>query len=238
MLISTWHYYYYCLIITGKNIIDGHLVCVTLLLFLQPNMSGKVDNNSKMFFSSKKKRNVEKGMLKGIKGEEKNVKIIFDEENDEVQESFKKIKRDPELKESFQSLEVNKEKLKMEEIISLEFDYWVGIGYRKKVDGFKKSTTIKQFLQIAKEKCSDLTNVPVDNLFFVKDDFIIPHRFSFLDLQEFSETYKISFDFGQVKPNSIGKVVERGWYDKNRHIFPASKWTVLNVDSKNTLLLF
>lgn len=44
---------------------------------------------------------------------------------------------------------------------------------------------------------------------------------------------------GSNAQSHAGKVVERSWYEKNKHIFPASRWEVFdpekNVSSYTTL---
>ena len=37
---------------------------------------------------------------------------------------------------------------------------------------------------------------------------------------------------GGVVQSHAGKVVERHWYDKNKHIFPASRWEIYDPTKK------
>jgi len=79
---------------------------------------------------------------------------------------------------------------------------------------------------------------------YVKEDLIIPHDISFYDLIATKARGKSGplFNFGvhdDVRLGTIdvrvekdeshpGKVVERRWYDKNKHIFPASRWEIFD----------
>lgn len=68
---------------------------------------------------------------------------------------------------------------------------------------------------------------------------IIPHSYTFYDLVICKAQGKSGplFDFNAEEDmhvakdaseeqidNHAGKVVERHWYDRNKHIFPSSKW--------------
>jgi protein FAM50 len=58
---------------------------------------------------------------------------------------------------------------------------------------------------------------------------IIPHHFSFYELlmaRKAEGAAGALFDFGEDAGGHAAKVCERRWYEQNRHIFPASKWTV------------
>ncbi|KAL3614004.1 hypothetical protein CASFOL_042078 [Castilleja foliolosa] len=37
---------------------------------------------------------------------------------------------------------------------------------------------------------------------------------------------------GKSGPSHAGKVVERHWYEKNKHIFPASRWEIYDPTRK------
>merc|ERR1711976_88783 len=82
---------------------------------------------------------------------------------------------------------------------------------------------------------------------YIKEDFIIPQHNTFYELN-FNKTQRKSgllFDFGveeelyiqfdttkEKADSHLGKVVERHWYEKNKHIFPASKWDVYDICKK------
>uniref|UniRef100_A0A914N7H5 Protein FAM50 homolog n=1 Tax=Meloidogyne incognita TaxID=6306 RepID=A0A914N7H5_MELIC len=116
------------------------------------------------------------------------------------------------------------EKEKNEEIM-VAFCYWDGSSHRRDFKT-KKGTTIAQFLQ----KALDM---------FIKEDLIIPHFYTFQDfiktrqmgktgpLWQFESVGEIrvrqdaALDVGESHPV---KVVLRSWYEKNKHIYPASRW--------------
>ncbi|CAJ0589812.1 unnamed protein product [Cylicocyclus nassatus] len=128
------------------------------------------------------------------------------------------------------------------EEITVAFAYWDGSSHRKNLK-VKKGNTISQFLgwaiEVLKKEFTELkTSVP-ENLMFVKEDLIIPHFYTFQDfivtkamgktgpLYEFDAAGDVrirqdaALDCGEAHP---AKVVLRGWYEKNKHIYPASRW--------------
>eukprot|EP00976_Prorocentrum_cordatum_P003996 78117-Prorocentrum_minimum.AAC.1 len=57
----------------------------------------------------------------------------------------------------------------------------------------------------------------------VRSDSYVLHLFNF----DVHEDVRMVNDASVEKDEShAGKVVERHWYDKNKHIFPASRWEV------------
>ncbi len=75
----------------------------------------------------------------------------------------------------------------------------------------------------------------------MKEDLIIPQHFSFYDLIvtkargksgplfhfDVHEDVRLLSDATVEKDESHpGKVVERRWYERNKHIFPASRWEI------------
>ncbi|EPB72995.1 XAP5 protein [Ancylostoma ceylanicum] len=128
------------------------------------------------------------------------------------------------------------------EEITVAFAYWDGSSHRKNLK-VKKGNTISQFLgwaiEVLKKEFTELkTSVP-ENLMFVKEDLIIPHFYTFQDfivtkamgktgpLYEFDAAGDVrirqdaALDCGEAHP---AKVVLRSWYEKNKHIYPASRW--------------
>jgi protein FAM50 len=86
-----------------------------------------------------------------------------------------------------------------------------------------------------------LRSVSSDGLIYIKEDLLIPHQYSFYDLIVTKARGKSGplFDFGvhddvrliddvrvEKSDSHPGKVVQRRWYDQNKHIFPASRWEV------------
>ncbi|KAK3093004.1 hypothetical protein FSP39_009904 [Pinctada imbricata] len=133
------------------------------------------------------------------------------------------------------------EKLKNEEI-EVTYSYWDGSGHRRQVR-MKKGNSIQQFLQKCLEglrkEFNDLKTVTVDQLMYIKEDLIIPHHYTFYDFIVTKARGKsgplFSFDVHDdvrlINDASIekdeshaGKVCLRSWYERNKHIFPASRW--------------
>ena len=130
-----------------------------------------------------------------------------------------------------------------EELLEITYSYWDGSGHRRNVT-CKKGDTIVEFLEkvrkdLAKE-FREMANASSDALLYVKEDLMIPQDISFYDLIVTKARGKsgplFSFDVHddvRVGPldrrvekdeSHPGKVVERRWYEKNKHIFPASRW--------------
>jgi protein FAM50 len=129
-----------------------------------------------------------------------------------------------------------------EEEIQITFSYWDGSGHRKVVS-VKKGHTIYQFLQKAldmlKQDFHELRVMTADNLMYVKEDLIIPHHYTFYDFIvtkargksgplfsfDVHEDIRLLSDVSVEKDEShAGKVLLRSWYERNKHIFPASRW--------------
>ncbi|KAF7720900.1 hypothetical protein EC973_005788 [Apophysomyces ossiformis] len=164
--------------------------------------------------------------------------------------------REREEKERQEREELRKEWLKKQEeikkeTISITYSYWDGSGHRKMVQ-CKKGDTISQFLDACRQQFPELRGVNVDNLLYVKEDVIIPHHYTFYDFIinkargksgplfnfDVHDDVRLINDATVEKDEShAGKVVERGWYEKNKHIFPASRWEVFDPE-KNRFFAF
>lgn len=133
------------------------------------------------------------------------------------------------------------QKLKEEEI-EITFSYWDGSGHRRVVR-MKKGDSIYQFLQACLETLrkdfNELRSVSADQLVYVKEDLIIPHHYTFYDFIvtkargksgplfsfDVHEDVRLIADASVEKDEShAGKVLLRSWYERNKHIFPASRW--------------
>ena len=133
------------------------------------------------------------------------------------------------------------EKIKSEEI-EVTYSYWDGSGHRRQ-SRMKKGNSIAQFLarcleQLRKE-FHELKTASVDQLMYVKEDLIIPHHYTFYDFIVTKARGKsgplFSFDVHddirlvsdariEKDESHAGKVCLRSWYERNKHIFPASRW--------------
>ncbi|XP_053552042.1 protein FAM50A [Bombina bombina] len=148
-----------------------------------------------------------------------------------------------------QEWERKQEKIKSEEI-EITFSYWDGSGHRRTVK-MKKGNTMQQFLQkaleILRKDFSELRSAGVEQLMYIKEDLIIPHHHSFYDFIvtkargksgplfnfDVHEDVRLLSDATVEKDEShAGKVVLRSWYEKNKHIFPASRWEPYDPEKK------
>ncbi|XP_074602256.1 protein FAM50 homolog [Brevipalpus obovatus] len=140
--------------------------------------------------------------------------------------------------------EEKQEKVKNEEI-EITFSYWDGSGHRRSVM-MKKGNSIYQFLQrcleLLRKEFHELRSVTADQLMYVKEDLIIPHHYTFYDFIitkargksgplfsfDVHEDIRLVSDASVEKDEShAGKVLMRSWYERNKHIFPASRWEAL-----------
>ncbi|XP_074134235.1 LOW QUALITY PROTEIN: protein FAM50A [Sminthopsis crassicaudata] len=150
-----------------------------------------------------------------------------------------------------QEWEAKQEKIKSEEI-EITFSYWDGSGHRRTVM-MKKGNSMHQFLQkalvILRKDFSELRSAGVEQLMYIKEDLIIPHHRSFYDFIvtkargksgplfnfDVHDDVRLLNDATVEKDEShAGKVVLRSWYEKNKHIFPASRWEPYDPEKKWT----
>jgi protein FAM50 len=130
------------------------------------------------------------------------------------------------------------------------FSYWDGAGHRRS-QTVRKGNTIQQFLQkcldVLRSEFNELRVATVDQLMYVKEDMIIPQHYSFYDLIvtkargksgplfEFDvhEDVRLLHDASREKNEShAGKVVLRSWFERNKHIFPSSRWEPYDAGKK------
>ncbi|GMH33809.1 hypothetical protein BSKO_01643 [Bryopsis sp. KO-2023] len=157
-------------------------------------------------------------------------------------------RKEAELREKFkQEWKRDQEEIKSAPL-SITYSYWDGTGHRREIQ-VEKGMSIGEFLKLVREQLAkefrEMRAVSVDNLMYIKEDVIIPHNHTFYDLIinkargksgplfhfDVHEDVRIVND-GTIEKNEshAGKVVERHWYDKNKHIFPASRWEVYDPD--------
>ncbi|KAJ7273337.1 XAP5, circadian clock regulator-domain-containing protein [Mycena rebaudengoi] len=135
------------------------------------------------------------------------------------------------------------EEIKNEEI-EVTYSYWDGSGHRKSVI-CKKGDEISTFLEKCRHQFPELRGVSTDNLMYVKEDLIIPHHHTFYDFIinkargksgplfnfDVHDDVRLLADATKEKDEShAGKVVERSYYQRNKHIFPASRWEVFDPE--------
>jgi len=144
-----------------------------------------------------------------------------------------------------QEWKLQQEAIKREKIW-VTYSYWDGQGHRRSIE-CTKGTTIGRFLSRVQQEFPQLRTVGADELIFVKEDLMIPHHYSFYDfivtkargksgpLFDFSVKQDVRWvaDASKEKEDThAAKVVERRWFERNKHIFPASRWETYDSSKK------
>lgn len=163
--------------------------------------------------------------------------------------------REREMEEAKERLRLEwqeEQKQVREEMLEVVYSYWDGTGHRRSIK-LKKGTTVGEFLEMVRQQLSkefkEARNSSSDEYMYVKEDLIIPHSYSFYDLIvrkargksgplfqfDVHEDIRLIGDATVEKDESHpGKVVSRRWYDRNKHIFPASRWEVFDISAQRT----
>ncbi|XP_008707595.1 protein FAM50B, partial [Ursus maritimus] len=114
-----------------------------------------------------------------------------------------------------------------------------------------KGGTVQQFLKKAlqglRKDFRELRAAGVEQLMYIKEDLILPHYHTFYDFIvtkargksgplfsfDVHDDVRLLSDATMEKDEShAGKVVLRSWYEKNKHIFPASRWEPYDPEKK------
>ena len=131
------------------------------------------------------------------------------------------------------------------EQLEVVYSYWDGSGHRRTLT-CRKGSTIGEFLEQVRlqlqSEFRELGAISSDALVYIKEDLILPHDITFYDLIackargksgplfhfDVHEDIRVgALDVRVEKDESHpGKVVQRSWYERNKHIFPASRWEV------------
>jgi len=139
---------------------------------------------------------------------------------------------------------IDRQEAIQKEKLQITYSYWDGSGHRRNCTIRKGDSVGDGFLEVVrKDLCREfreLKNVASDALLYVKEDLILPHDITFYDLIATKARGKsgplFHFDIREdirTGPLDVrvekdeshpGKVVERSWYERNKHIFPASRW--------------
>lgn len=136
------------------------------------------------------------------------------------------------------------------EMVEITYSYWDGSGHRRSI-AVNKGTKIDQFLEKCRHDLApsfhELRALSVENMMYIKEDLIIPHHYSFYDLIatkargksgplfhfDVHDDVRMLGDARMEKDEShAGKIITRGWYERNKHIFPASRWEVYDPNKK------
>mmetsp|Transcript_12000 Transcript_12000/g.31749 ORF Transcript_12000/g.31749 Transcript_12000/m.31749 type:complete len:365 (-) Transcript_12000:40-1134(-) len=135
------------------------------------------------------------------------------------------------------------------EKLEIVYSYWDGSGHRRSTV-VEKGFNIGHFLAKAKSELEkvdfpELRGVSTESLLYVKEDLILPHNTTFYDLIknkargksgplfhfDVHDDVRITNDVRIEKDEShAGKIVDRKWYERNKHIFPASRWENYSKD--------
>ncbi|URD97146.1 Protein XAP5 CIRCADIAN [Musa troglodytarum] len=145
---------------------------------------------------------------------------------------------------------LHEQELIKNEPLEITYSYWDGAGHRRIIQ-VRKGDTIGEFLRAVQQQLApefrEIRTTSVENLLYVKEDLIIPHQHSFYELIinkargksgplfhfDVHEDVRTIADATIEKDEShAGKVVERHWYEKNKHIFPASRWEIYDPSKK------
>jgi protein FAM50 len=176
--------------------------------------------------------------------------------NPDVETSFLPDReREEDMEEAKEKLRLEwqeTQKVVREEMLEVIYSYWDGTGHRRSIK-LKKGTTIGEFLELVRQQLSkefkEARTSSSDEYMYVKEDLIIPHSYSFYDLIirkargksgplfqfDVHEDIRLMGDATVEKDESHpGKVVSRRWYDRNKHIFPASRWEVFDIEAKRS----
>jgi len=133
--------------------------------------------------------------------------------------------------------------------MSVTYSYWDGQGHRRRLT-VRRGDSVGAFLKAAREQLApqfrELRAVGADALLFVKEDVILPPHHTFHELiasrargksgplHEFGvqEDLRAEGD-SRVERRDVhaGKVVERHWYERHRHIHPYSRWEVWDPEN-------
>jgi protein FAM50 len=169
-----------------------------------------------------------------------NTSFLYDADREAELEAKKKA-----LAEEYKTEQEQVKKDKLE----VTYSYWDGSGHRRS-SMVEKGWKIGEFLakckaELEKADFPELRTVSLDSLMYVKEDLIIPHKTSLYELIkcrargksgplfnfDVHEDIRINSDVRVEKDEShAGKIVDRKWYERNKHIFPASRWEVWTKD--------
>lgn len=153
----------------------------------------------------------------------------------------------PDRKKEAQEKELTKQKHKewleeqirfKKESLEVTYSFYDGKGRRYKLL-VTKGCSIREFLGKARQQLlidyPELKRQRSSDLIFVKKDLIMPSDITFSDLllrEELNIRFDVKEDVRLVsdprvksKASHAAKVCLRSWYEKHKHIYPATKWT-------------
>jgi protein FAM50 len=123
-----------------------------------------------------------------------------------------------------------------EQLIHVTYMYWEAPGMRK-VEACRQGDAVGKFLAAIRRHFPVIKNTNPDDLMLVKEGIIIPLHYTFYDfvINHTKGKHGLLFDADapaaldtDTPDGQICKVVDRTWYEKNRHIYPASLWELFD----------
>ena len=183
---------------------------------------------------------VEDAILPGVAPSQKALLDLPDEISFNLFDQIRKSERDEreKLKAVFLA---EQERIKREKL-EITYSYWDGGGHRRKVEVLKGDSVggfLKKVLEKLSKEFRELRHESPTGLMYVKEDLILPHTATFYEfivnkvrgksgpLFHFDVHEDVRLLGGadvEKEDTHAGKVVHRSWYEKNKHIFPASRW--------------
>ena len=134
-----------------------------------------------------------------------------------------------------------------QQLINITYSYWDGSGHRRRI-AVEQGSSVGHFLERVRRDCqsefSELRSLSADHLMYVKEDLIIPQHYTFYQLIvtqargksgplfhfDVRDDVRLAADARVEKEEShAGKICTRAWYERNQHIFPASRWEVFDA---------
>ncbi|KAM6062058.1 LOW QUALITY PROTEIN: protein FAM50A-like [Chlamydotis macqueenii] len=118
------------------------------------------------------------------------------------------------------------------EEIEITFSYWDGSRHRCTVKGNTMQQFPQKALDILRRDFSELQLAGVEQLVYIKEGLIILHH-SFIITKAQGKSGPLFNIYNDILLNNatmekdklhVRKVVLRSWYEKNKHIFPTSRW--------------
>jgi protein FAM50 len=128
-----------------------------------------------------------------------------------------------------------------EEPQRIDYNFYDGTNHMKSII-LTKGDTIQKLLYRAQYEVKSMQGMRVDDLVFVKEGVIVPHSYSFYELTAMkahngkgvlfdwisADDIRKETGFAKVNEATPAKIVERKFYEKNKHIFPFSHWEVFD----------
>jgi protein FAM50 len=184
-------------------------------------------------------------------------KLSFADEEDEDGDDGEdfvvfKIVKDPNVDTSFlpdkerdEREELERERLKNEwlkiqeekrsEMIMVYFTFTDGPNDLVRHEEIVAGSTVREFLDVAKNVNLDYKLTSPSQLMFIKDMSIIPHDMTFYEIQELNGL-KWNINLFPTKEdgskNHPVEIVERAFYDKNSHCYPMSHWKPYEIEQQ------